>query len=136
MRNLPWLVAILALAALSGCPAGIQWEPEMPASLDGGWMLEKVDRAPPEEAPVLLRQLHVADGMESVYKGPGKLTVTVYRMRTASTAFEAVQKWRPEPGSVVFHTGGVFTIVSSPSLDNAGLNRIARQLEEKWSRGR
>lgn len=136
MLNLPWLAVILALTALSGCPAGIQWEPEMPASLDGGWKLEKVERAPPENAPELLRQLQVADGMESVYGGPGKLTVSVYRLRTASSAFEAVQKWRPEPGRVVFHTGGVFTIVSSPDLDNAGLNRVARELEQKWSRGR
>ncbi len=134
MHSFSWqALPFLAAALLSGCPTGVQWEPEMPALLDAGWNLETVDRAAPDHAPSLLRELRVADGMRAVYGGPGQLAVTVYRMPTASSAFGAVQKWRPAPGSVVFHIGGVFCIVSSNDLDNAGLNGVARQLEDKWT---
>ena len=58
------------------------------------------------------------------------MTASVYEYGGQAVAFEMVQKWRPEPGKMVFHKGAYFVILEGGSPDdNKVRNDCAALLE-------
>ena len=105
------LIPILIL--LAGC--GKRQRPgeiSLPAAVDGGWTLQSTGKLPNESAPEAARQLGVMETMEGHYTGPSNIRVIVYRMPTETVAFELIQKWRPEPGTLLFHTGPYLVVIA------------------------
>ncbi|MBX9600552.1 MAG: hypothetical protein K2X35_06100 [Bryobacteraceae bacterium] len=66
----------------------------------------------------------------NVYRGPGEVKVVISRLDNSSAAFEAIQKWRPQPGRIAFQKDRFVVVLESDNLDPGGLNAFASQLEK------
>jgi hypothetical protein len=67
----------------------------------------------PGSAPEDIAQRGVAQAVRAAYQGKARVAVEVYQMKSETSAFELVQKWRAEPGRVAFHSGRNFVVISS-----------------------
>lgn len=112
-----WLVVALVLAAGAGSLrlgniAGSNSRPlelSAPSSVQtsyGTWIRSDLKRLQ------LTGISSAQQGMTFVYSGPDPIMAHVVRMKTADTAFEAVQKWRTTPGMAAFYQGDLFIVVS------------------------
>jgi hypothetical protein len=99
----------------------------LPVELEGGWKLSNELNVPTVRA-MSLGAVEATWGAH--YQGPVPISVTVLAFQSQATAFEAVQKAKPEPGSITFHRGRYFFTVFSTEADNATLNRFAAALEK------
>lgn len=115
--------AALAMLACSEPPAG----PHLPLTLNGGWT--RADAPAPPAAPEQVTKLGLVRAHSAIYEGNGRIEVIVYQMTSESGAFELVQKWRAEPGTVYLHKGRNFVLLRSPGMDNASLSKLANQIE-------
>jgi hypothetical protein len=52
-----------------------------------------------------------------------------------ATAFDALQKWQPQPGRMAFYQGDLFGVVESPDATNESLNRFILSLESQLPPG-
>jgi hypothetical protein len=57
------------------------------------------------------------------------MNVTVYRMPAQASAFDAMQRWRPEKGKIPFFRGPFFGVVGSADADFATLSRFVTALQ-------
>ncbi len=118
---------LLSLFAV-GCSKRQESEARLPESLPGGWRLQ--GNSPETEIPPFVSTIGYESATRYRYQGPGELIVSVYTTKTSSSAFELVQKWRPEPGKLAFHKGPRFVVISWAGSDNTTLNAVAKPLED------
>ncbi|MEZ5400760.1 MAG: hypothetical protein R2729_13895 [Bryobacteraceae bacterium] len=105
-------IVIAAIVALVSCGSG------------------STEFAMPEQAGEWVRQ-GGANAMEAAYRKADGVLVTVRVERMAEgTAFERVQKSRPEPGSIFFHHGEYFVTVRGDGAGNETLNGFASAFEK------
>ncbi|MEO8025014.1 MAG: hypothetical protein ABI823_00990 [Bryobacteraceae bacterium] len=69
-------------------------------------------------------------GLRAVYTGPATVTVTLTEMQSSGNAFEAIQKWKPEPGRVPFQKDKYFGVAESKDLDTKALIAFVADLEK------
>jgi hypothetical protein len=79
-----WIAAILLLAACGSAPLK-----PMPEKV-GAWSIESTSGTSPQVIS---------------YRGPVPVTVTIHEYPSDTSAFEAFQKWRVEPGTLPFYQG-------------------------------
>jgi hypothetical protein len=72
------------------------------------WKLTQKSDSPEISQP--MRDLGASTAWSGMYEGPSQIRVEVYRMATDANAFEAMQKWRPEAGSMAFHKLSYFVV--------------------------
>ncbi|MCC6363235.1 MAG: hypothetical protein IT165_06895 [Bryobacterales bacterium] len=118
---------LLPLTALSCRNPGDRQE-VLPMNL-GAWKRVAVETIPPEEYQQDLRRLGVKRARRAVYRGPIRLTASLYQFRAPAVAFELVQKWRPRQGKLAFQQGDYFIILESEQDDHASMNSFASTLE-------
>lgn len=80
-----------------------------PESLPGGW--KRVSAAPETTIPEPIRALGCKQARRLEYEGAGRVAAVAYQMTSGAGAFEALQKWRAEPGAVPFHKNEYFVVV-------------------------
>ena len=100
----------------------------MPAELEGGW--KHAALPPSRETFELIGRLAPKRSQMAGYEGPGKLLVSALELANGPAAFEQVQKWRAQPGKIVFHHGAWLVIIESEGMDAAQLSKIAGQVEK------
>jgi hypothetical protein len=76
----------------------------------GAWKRASIEPEP--FIPETLKILGCKQAFRAVYEGPARINVTAYEMSTGAGAFEALQKWRVERGSMPFHKEQFFLVVS------------------------
>jgi hypothetical protein len=125
--------ALILLVALVGC-SHKQAELKFPPEIAGGWTLaekpvQSLEQALPDTLAHGLEGLSVAS-----YNGEGTPHVLAHRMRSEANAFEAIQRFQPESGTVAFQYGIFFIVVRSPALGQAGLNRFSTEFKQGISK--
>ena len=80
---------------------------------------------------VVQRGQWVRTSYKNSYSG-GSVLVEAFGMPNDSSAFEAQQKWRNEPGTVSFRRGNVFAVCSSPTETTPSLISFSKILENAW----
>ena len=124
MKRLP-IVALIFL--MNACQSGGRdWK--LPAEIDGGWKLSVLP--PSRETFELVNRLSPKRSQMGGYEGPGKLLVSAFELANGPAAFEQVQKWRAQPGKIVFHHGAWFVVLEADGLDASQLSRLAAQIEK------
>ena len=124
--------ALILLLVLVGCGQQRQEEFRFPSSVSGGWQLDgtpvhSLEEAWPDARTHGLQTLDVAR-----YKGEGDPKVLAHGMASSAGAFETMQRWKPEPGSVAFQYGIFFIVVRSPALGQTALTRFADELKRSF----
>ncbi len=112
-------VLIVSLLLLAGCSKS-EWR--LPAQIEGGW---KLSSAQPDHDSAGLAAKRSITG---VYEGPGKLLVSAFDLGSG-VAFEQVQKWRAQPGKIVFNHGNWFVVLESEGMDTSQLSKLATLVE-------
>jgi hypothetical protein len=113
MRTFAWLVLC---ATLTSCGGG---KPGAPLALPltaGEWTLATEEPMRAEEYPQVLATLGIVDGRVAQYSGPSPVTVRVFRMKSPTVAFEALQKWKPEKGVMHFYRGAYFILAGTSEM--------------------
>jgi hypothetical protein len=130
-------VSLLAVSlALAGC-SGLPHRPLIPvppASFEN-WVRAGLDTPPVDQAPESIRALKPVQWVRTSYKNTyagSSVLVEAFGMPTDSSAFEAQQKWRNEPGTVSFRKGNVFAVCSSPTETTQSLILFSQKLEIAW----
>jgi hypothetical protein len=66
----------------------------------------------------------------AAYAGSLPMTLTIYDMPDEfASAFDAAQKWQPQPGKMAFFQGRYFGVVESPGADRFALERFLVAVE-------
>ncbi len=120
-------MVLIAAAVLGAC--GGRNRAALPETVDG-WRRAAEART---QAPALLQSsLRRASAAE--YQGAGKATVTIFELSSSAAALDAVQRWRPEPGTVFFYKDNYFVTVRSNTADRRALGAFVRALEKRLQR--
>jgi hypothetical protein len=70
------------------------------------------------------------------YAGSPPMTITIYDMPNEFTsAFDAAQKWQPQPGKMAFFKARYFGVVESPDADRLVLERFVAAVESTLPAG-
>ena len=70
------------------------------------------------------------------YTGPLPVTLTIYYMPSEfASAFDAAQKWQPQPGKMSFFKGSYFGVVESSGADGFTLERFVLAVESTLPSG-
>lgn len=96
----------------------------------GDFRRVNIENIPAEEVPEEYKRMGLKRARRALYKGTGMMTATVYEMGGQAVAFEMVQKWRPQPKSMVFHEGPFFVLLTAEQDDRAGMNAMAQLIEQ------
>jgi len=112
---------------LAGC-AKEQTSPQsiLLRKISGGWERSDIT-TPASVAPDVIEKLGVDSSAEAVYDGPSRITVRLYRMRSETSAFEAMQKWR-QSDSVGIQKGQYFVTATggAPSANLAIISELQK----------
>ena len=115
MRILFMLACIVLLCSCTSAPTSSLAE-ALPKQADA-WTLASTAQMDLSAVPQVVEQLGFSRGILATYTGPATLTVRVFEMKVATSAFELIQKWRQQDGLAVY-TGPYF-IVADPVAPNA-----------------
>ena len=92
-------------------------KPSAPAPLPkaaGEWTL--TEERPLAEYPQVLSTLGVVDARVATYKGPSPVSMRVFRMKSGTVAFEALQRWKPEKGVMHFYREAYFILAETSDM--------------------
>jgi len=133
-RTLATAAALLPLLLLAGCAGrGVARIPEPPAQVAIVWKRAAMERPPLESVPQALRAAAPREWLRASYQSYATVVlVDIYRMPSAASAFEALQRWRTEPGAAAFARGELFVVCSSPMETTQGLIDFSAKLEAEW----
>jgi hypothetical protein len=76
--------------------------------------------------PRVVEQLGFSRGILATYTGPATVTVRVFEMKVATSAFELIQQWRQQDGLAVY-TGPYFIVADPGAPRAAGLLEALRR---------
>lgn len=119
------LVALLLCCVSCGIPEPRPAAP--PAELPGGFKFREMVDVPMAE----VQERGAQSASRRRYEGSASLTVTIFQMKSDASAFELVQKSRPQPGTLFFQAGSRYVLLAAPGLDQRQLNEIAKALEKE-----
>lgn len=71
------------------------------------------------------------------YDGPAQMRLTLFYMPggPGATAFDALQRWKIQPGKMAFYKGRYFGVVESSQADRNALNRFTVAVTSKLPAG-
>ena len=119
---------IMFLAFVLSACGGPKAEPARPPETAGEWKLESASGAPRPAIPGVAQSFH------AIYAGPRRFEAEMHRMSGGGLSFEAVQKWRPEPGRMAVHGGLWFVVVNRGGASREDAMLFARALEAALKR--
>ncbi|MCS7026818.1 MAG: hypothetical protein NZV14_18615 [Bryobacteraceae bacterium] len=131
-----WLrrLILAGMLALASCQNEAERREVLPMTL-GVHRRLNVENMPAEEYPEEYKRLGLKRARRALYQqGEAKILATVYEMASPAVAFEMVQKWRPEPGKLVFHQGPFFVVLASTPENQKPMNELAQHLEQVLKR--
>ena len=82
----------------------------------GAWTLTGEQAVRVEDYPQVLATLGVVDARLASYSGPSPVTIRVFRMKSATVAFEGLQKWQPEKGVMHFYREAYFILAETAEM--------------------
>lgn len=97
----------------------------LPMDLAGVWKRSQVTSL--SDIPALISQAGPAESAETTYTGPATVNVQVFRMRSETSAFELMQKWRQSDG-IAGYKGPYFMVAHGDQAAN-----IIRELSKSVS---
>jgi hypothetical protein len=126
LRWLPLAVLLLILCACSTPSKPL--EEVLPASVDG-WTRTETSALETGSAPDMVKRLGLKRAIAATYTGPATVTLHVYEMNVATSAFELIQQWRQQDGLAVYN-GAYFVVAGRDSGPEASklLEAIRKQL--------
>ncbi len=107
-------VAVSLLVLLTACGSA---KPEAAVALPataGEWKLTQEQAL--TDYPPVLATLGVVDARVAKYDGPSPVTVRIFRMKSSTVAFEALQKWQPQKGVMHFYRKAYFILAETPEM--------------------
>jgi hypothetical protein len=109
--------AILILAVLccfASCRNDVSLPQLFPERIGNGWLRQQLEPIPKTE---LLPQAE--EGLRAEYRNSqNSISVALYRMKSESSAFEAVQTWKPALGTSVTWKRNLFVVYSFRNVDD------------------
>jgi len=80
----------------------------------------------PAELRIWSGTTHARRACRAEYDGLPPMSLTIYYMPgwPGATAFDALQRWRIQPGKMAFYKGPYFGVVESPQAGRNALNRF------------
>jgi hypothetical protein len=126
MNLFRFAAGVVLLCCLS-CGTTVRLPAPPPPELPGGFQFREQLQVPASD----VGEKQAESGYAFRYQGAAPLTVTVFQMKSDASAFELVQKSRPEPGTLFFQAGSKYVLLSATGIDQARLNEIAKYLEER-----
>jgi hypothetical protein len=114
IRSLP-LIAAVWLVACTTPPRPL--EDSTPVSIDG-WTRTDVAQLPASEVPETIRQIGPEQSISATYKKESSASVKIFRMKTQTSAFELIQKWRQTEGLAAY-SGAYFIVAESNAPPDA-----------------
>ncbi|MCX6592040.1 MAG: hypothetical protein NTZ56_10980 [Acidobacteria bacterium] len=120
-NNAAWMGTLAMMMLLLGCAATPA--PTLPATV-GEWTLASSE--PVAEVPPVLTKLGHRSTKAYQYQGPTPIRVTAHEMSSETVAFEALQKWVAEPGTLPLQRKQ-FLLVPAAS-DKAALTKFTQAL--------
>jgi hypothetical protein len=127
-------IAAAACILLAACgPPRTARTPEPPEQVAAAWKRTALERPPLDSAPEALRPAAPLEWIRASYQSYASVVlVDIFRMRSSATAFEMLQRWKSEPGSVAFQHGDLFVVCSSSMESTQGLIEFSAKLEAEW----
>ena len=100
----------------------------LPAKPDGWTLVTQTALDPvPAELKTWPERSRAVKVWRSTYNGTSPITITLYAMPwSPGSAWDAIQKWRPAPGTMAFAKGRYFGVAVSPGADQATLRRFVQ----------
>jgi len=98
----------------------------LPTAADGWSRVNQTvfDPVPPE-IEAWPETSHALKAWKATYQGTEPVTLTLFAMPwSPGSAWDAIQRWRPAPGTRAFTKGRYFGVVESPRADQATLKRF------------
>jgi hypothetical protein len=120
---------LFALAAACTRPSKSLKE-VLPGQVQRAWILKQTMALPAEEAPALVRSLGLHQAIRAVYEGNGSVTVRLFEMKVEASAFELVQKWRPQDG-LAMYKGPYFFVAEGKGADQATLASFLHAFQQE-----
>jgi hypothetical protein len=112
-----FLLITACFAACSGPPRSL--EETIPVTVNE-WKRVSTSPVTADGAPAIVRQLGLRRAIQATYEGPSMVTVRIYEMNVATSAFELIQKWSQQDGPAVY-SGPYFIVAEAPPQAAAGL---------------
>lgn len=109
-------IAVTLFLILAACG---NKQTETPAALPssaGPWTRASEQSLPASDYPAVLATLGVIDARLAKFEGASAVTVRVFRMKSSTVAFEALQKWKPEKGIMHFYRNAYFILAETPDM--------------------
>lgn len=113
-----------ALAACRKSDPG--FEQVLPGEVAGGWRRSQLTAA--QNAPDLIRQHSPVASAEAVYTGVGTIRVRAWQMKSETSAFELMQKWRQSDG-ISAYKGAYFFVAEAAGADRNAVLSFLRELQ-------
>jgi hypothetical protein len=121
-----FLLITVGFAACSGPSQSL--DDRLPATVNE-WKRVSTSSITADQAPAIIRQLGLRRAIAATYQGPSTVTVRVYEMKVAASAFELIQKWRQQDGPAVY-SGTFFIVADAPPQAAAELlDGLQKQLK-------
>jgi hypothetical protein len=121
----------VVFAGLAGCVRATKpFEKVLPEQIEGKWRRNELGSI--AEVPELVSQLGFEEGVQTTYKGSGVVHVRAFRMRAETSAFELMQKWRPNEG-IAAYKGPFFFVAIPQGTDPQAVAGLLRALQQAAS---
>ena len=137
LKRAGFVLAVAAALTISEQRSRAIPELALPESI-AGWAI----KAPQKCGPLAAAKVRVWRGTEAArrvcaaeYGGGPEFTVTVYSLPKFKGAFDALQKWRSQPGKLAFFRGPYFCVVESAKADPQALDRFTLALQRAFGPG-
>ena len=126
----PWIVLVAGIAI--GCSRGY-FTPRLealPIAADGWSRVTQTAFDPvPPEIEMWPETSHAVKAWKATYWGVAPVTLTLFALPwSPGSAWDAIQRWRPSPGTRAFAKGSYFGVVESPAADQETLKRFIDNL--------
>jgi hypothetical protein len=86
----------------------------LPQQLAGGWSRGDV-QSPAGDTPVIVTELRPANSAEATYTGPSSVRRRVFEMKSETSAFDLIQKWRQADGLAAYK--GPYFLIANGRAD-------------------
>jgi hypothetical protein len=110
------LIALSMFAILTACSSQTPASPVALPKAAGDWKLVQEQALMQADFPPVLATLGVIDARMAKYEGPSPVTLRIFRMKSSTVAFEALQKWQPEKGVMHFYRNAYFLLAETPEM--------------------
>ncbi|MBC8167236.1 MAG: hypothetical protein H7Y20_15370 [Bryobacteraceae bacterium] len=120
-------IAIFCLIMLVSCTKPARsFEEILPPQIEGGWARGKLEKS--GTLPALIAQAGPSDTAEALYAGSGTIRIRVYRLKSETSAFELMQKWRQTDGMAVYK-GAYFFVANGDGVSPSAIMALLAELQ-------